>query len=362
MGAGPVQRGLLGRNCGKKNVGDAGIPRHEMKKTFIFKIMSILLGICAGIVAGELLARTIMPRPLYYPRIRMEKVKIRVHQGVELWDVRDDEMEGMARKATEQKDSYRIVGLGDSIMFGANINKKDTYINRLGSEMEKITGRKTQVVDLSQPGYNLRQEAALFAMLGVQTKPNLVIIHAWEDDLAEYLVVGGIIYGSNIYSETGIVRTIPLPSVVNEFFILRSRLYQYLSFLALKSRQNNKKENMGNRPTCSQLLDSFYKNAQKSNARILILLSPALVDGKIQPFDRTPTKQSLYFAITGWAKSRGVDVIDLTEVMAGVDGKTIRVDEVHFNKKGHDMILKILADYIPARYLKQAPAVPSRGL
>ncbi|MFA6449205.1 MAG: SGNH/GDSL hydrolase family protein [bacterium] len=335
-----------------------------MKKNAIFKAILLFFWICAALAAAELIARVIMPMPLYFPRVNHKEAKWKEYRGVVIWDLKHVGHEDLDKKAIEaakRTDAFKIVGLGDSIMFGSGIDAKDTYMSRLGSELEKSIGRKVEVADLSQPGYNIRQESALFELLGVRIKPDLIIVHAWEDDLANYVVVGGVIYGANVYTKTGVVRTIPLPPAINEYLILRSRFYQSISLLAVAKRERRGDEIRRGGAICRQALESIYKNAQKSRAEILILLSPNLAKGKIQPFSRTPDKHALYYMITDWAKSRNVKVIDLSSVMAGVESETVRVDDVHFNKKGHDIILKILTGSIPAMYKKHDPAAPSRG-
>ena len=50
--------------------------------------------------------------------------------------------------------------------------------------------------------------------------------------------------------------------------------------------------------------------------------------------------------IRKFAAPRGIEVIDLTEWLRGVDSKQIGMDGCHFNAEGHRLIGEHLADYL----------------
>jgi len=321
-----------------------------MKKKPVFNLLAILIGITAGLAISEFIARIEMPGPLYLSKIDLNEFQYREHNGVILWNQHSEDLENVAKEAGKNEERFRIVGLGDSIMFGSGIDSKNTYMSRLGNELEKITGKETEVVDLSQPGYGISEEDAAFDLMGVHAKPDLVIIHAWEDDLADYVVVDNVVYDAGVYTEKGFIRSIPLPLAINKFLILNSRLYQYLSIRAIIAGRNPNNEN---RKEPLKNINSIYVNAAGSNAKILILFSPDLSGEKIQPFKIQEDKTQFYKILTDWAADRDVETLDLGKELSGIDATEIRLDPIHFNEKGHDMILKILAGHIAGEYIEQ---------
>jgi lysophospholipase L1-like esterase len=87
--------------------------------------------------------------------------------------------------------TFRIIGLGDSVMFGWAVAEPDTYLAVLERELgSRFPNRRFETWNLAVPGYNTVQEVETFAEKVDRLAPDLVII-GWvgnDADLPNFLV------------------------------------------------------------------------------------------------------------------------------------------------------------------------------
>ena len=96
---------------------------------------------------------------------------------------RDDE----EKEYVKDKDKYRIVGIGDSVMMGQGVKFKDSYGEVLEDELNKISqkdklGVKFEFINLAVGGYNTTMEVETFLKKGILFNPDLVIISYVPND------------------------------------------------------------------------------------------------------------------------------------------------------------------------------------
>ncbi len=96
---------------------------------------------------------------------------------------RDDE----EKEYVKDKDKYRIVGIGDSVMMGQGVKFKDSYGEVLEDELNKISqkdklGIKFEFINLAVGGYNTTMEVETFLKKGILFNPDLVIISYVPND------------------------------------------------------------------------------------------------------------------------------------------------------------------------------------
>ncbi len=72
----------------------------------------------------------------------------------------------------------RIVGIGDSIMYGFNIDYKDSYLPLLEKALNrnKIHKSRWEIVNLAVPGYNAVMEVESLKDKGLAFDPDIVIV------------------------------------------------------------------------------------------------------------------------------------------------------------------------------------------
>ena len=79
---------------------------------------------------------------------------------------------------------YRIVGIGDSYMFGQGVSDDETYLSLLTAPENNISsGRLLETVNLGVPGYNTVMEVELLRERGARLEPDLILIEIVGNDL-----------------------------------------------------------------------------------------------------------------------------------------------------------------------------------
>jgi GDSL-like Lipase/Acylhydrolase family len=77
----------------------------------------------------------------------------------------------------------RLIGIGDSHMFGWGAAWSDTFLARIAERFAREhAGRRVAVRNLGVPGYNTHQEAEVFAAKALALSPDAVILLADQND------------------------------------------------------------------------------------------------------------------------------------------------------------------------------------
>lgn len=85
---------------------------------------------------------------------------------------------------TKSKNTFRIVGIGDSIMFGQGINLEDTFLKVLEKKLnENSLEYKYEVINFAVPGYNAAMEAETLKQKSLKYNPDLIILNSVSNDL-----------------------------------------------------------------------------------------------------------------------------------------------------------------------------------
>ncbi len=77
--------------------------------------------------------------------------------------------------------TFRIAGIGDSVMFGWGVGEGEPYLEIIERELT-ARGRPTDVLSFAVPGYNTSLEVASFEHRALPFSPDLVILHFIGND------------------------------------------------------------------------------------------------------------------------------------------------------------------------------------
>ncbi len=86
--------------------------------------------------------------------------------------------------------TVRVVGIGDSVMFGWGVEQNENYFEIvekfLNSEPARAAdgGKRFEFINLGTPGYNTTMEVALLESKGMQLSPDIVVLHFVNNDWA----------------------------------------------------------------------------------------------------------------------------------------------------------------------------------
>ena len=92
---------------------------------------------------------------------------------------------GKAVPIDKHPQSIRIVGIGDSLMFGWGVRDEETYLSIL-SELLNSGYPETswEIINMAVPGYNTVMEVETLKEKGLHYKPDIVIIHYFWNDFS----------------------------------------------------------------------------------------------------------------------------------------------------------------------------------
>ena len=313
--------------------------------SLLTKTVLAVVSTLIAVVAAEALARLIGSGPTFGQRIFVREVPTRTVDGVALWSDEHPRTDAEdLRRAAADRAAFTILGLGDSIMYGVRVAKQDTYLEQTRRALEGRAKQRIEILNLAVPGFNTMQENAVHKEIEDRVQPNLVLVHYFGgDDAHQYRVVGGYVVDFGNVSDDGrlVVRALPLPPRVSDFLLVHSRLYDLLTQLVMSRRLPE--------PTdwtrVSGPLSAIDDRAKRAGGRLLVLASPDLGGVAPQPIVDLPLLRQ-------FAATRGIEVIDLREWLAGVDVRQIALDSCHFNAEGHRLIGERLAEYLLERDLK----------
>jgi hypothetical protein len=83
------------------------------------------------------------------------------------------------------EDTFRIVGIGDSMMFGMGVSDGEQYLAQLENQLNQtLPGGRWEVVNTAVPGYNTVMEVETLKEKGLKYKPDIVIIEFVSNDLS----------------------------------------------------------------------------------------------------------------------------------------------------------------------------------
>ncbi len=80
------------------------------------------------------------------------------------------------------KGTIRILGLGDSFMFGWGAEGQETYAEKIEHNLSNELRSPAQFINTAVPGYNTAIEAAVLEKRGIAYQPDVVVLHwCWND-------------------------------------------------------------------------------------------------------------------------------------------------------------------------------------
>lgn len=81
--------------------------------------------------------------------------------------------------------AFRIVGLGDSYMFGQGVSDEETYMALVEASLggRPDAPREPQVINTAVPGYNTVMEVETLVAKGIAWRPDLVVLEVTGNDL-----------------------------------------------------------------------------------------------------------------------------------------------------------------------------------
>jgi lysophospholipase L1-like esterase len=346
---------------------------NEMKK----ELLALFVGIVLAYLLGEILTRIFVPDPA----IRFEndinlfqednmvgyknKPNFRGYaQGWVLVETNSLGYRGKEVSLPKPNDTFRILGLGDSVMWGVGIREQDTYIRilerLLNAKVSPKNKLRFETVNTAVVGYSTYQELLTLQRDGVPLYPNLLVVGFEEND---FYPTEDPFYNVHKFHQPSKHdvrrRTYPEEPPVRFYFyrFLRSQMRK------LKYRLTAKGTNLPRRrndwlpgsfearawPFMQDQFRSMKRLADDHGFRLLILLFPTY--DKPGPIPDHPFPQT---RVGEFLTSEKIDYLDLSNAFRGREREAF-LDSMHLTPSGHQLTAEEVFLYLENRgWLREA--------
>jgi hypothetical protein len=128
---------------------------------------------------GDVVRPSANPRIVYelVPDLDVELLGARLRTSL-------DGFRGEAVPPSRTRPAVRVVGLGDSVMFGWGVREEEAYLARMAGMLEASSpGIAWEVVNTAVPGYNTVMEVETLEAKGLRFDPDLVVLNFVGNDL-----------------------------------------------------------------------------------------------------------------------------------------------------------------------------------
>jgi len=134
----------------------------------------------AEVTLGQMIRIASNPRIIYELRPDLDVI----YKGAKV-STNDLGFRGPAVRVGEAAERYRIVGIGDSVMFGQAIEFEETYLFRLQRALaDRHPALDLETINTAVPGYNTVMEVETLKEKVLPLEPDLVIIDLVDNDFA----------------------------------------------------------------------------------------------------------------------------------------------------------------------------------
>ena len=128
---------------------------------------------------GQMIRRSTNPRTVYELQPRLDVV----FSGGRV-TTSDSGFRGADVTKPKPPGVFRIVGIGDSYMFGQGVSDAETYLSALPGLLSRVVpGLSVETVNLAVPGFNTVMEVELAKARAAELEPDIILIEIVGNDL-----------------------------------------------------------------------------------------------------------------------------------------------------------------------------------
>lgn len=291
----------------------------------------------------------------------------------------------------KDKNTIRILVLGDSVTFGVRVDEQNIYTYKLEQLLnqwakENNLDKKFEVLNPSASGWNTYNEYEWLKNFGLKYEPDIVLVQLCMNDVDDPLTHLGttVLYHfkdmpreffptdpkENRYSNIFVkkAKDVHLMEVVNLYGSRYSKLYTMLSgyYLTIKINMDAKKSNKPPAVWLSWCLDKLADEKseeaiwiQRQFKKINELCREKNIPCTVVVFplsyqlhsDNATYKKAIEMS-EKYIKDSGLELFNLTPIFETRTPKDnqfelyLRGDAAHLNKNGHELVAKELLEYL----------------
>lgn len=249
--------------------------------------------------------------------------------------------------------TYRILGLGDSFLFGVGVRDEDTCLRRLEKALNAsaTTERRYEVLNAGVQGYNTRDEIVNLEHRWLEFQPDLVLIGFYLNDAyadAAFLNMG---QGQGVYLDQpeGLARHCRLYDFLQHGYrarISRQKMYEhYALFYFSQPRQFFRQAQPGevDWQVSAQALARAQQLSQERHFKLVLMLFPELID-----LDATYPFAAIHAVIHDACGQLQIPLLDLLATYRGHDATQLWVHPTdhHPNEEAHRLAANALETFL----------------
>ncbi len=253
---------------------------------------------------------------------------------------RDDE-----HRLSKPDGTYRILGLGDSYLFGQGVKTQDRCLDRLGELLRKqYPLRIVETINAGQLAYNTVMESRVLKSCGLEYQPNLVILHFVPNDVE-----------ADVYTKQAKVEFFTeymTGSLATDWMSQHSEIWA-LFHRAIGGRlrgQSYIRDSIGSFTsdpekwnTCRRALEDIVQACRVHDIKLLIVAFPFFYHLNSQyPF------QPIHDRLREYCDGAGVSFIDLRDHYRNYSGPELWVHptDQHPNEAAHRIAAEAIAKFL----------------
>ena len=249
-----------------------------------------------------------------------------------------DGFRGPARPLAKPQGTVRIVGLGDSVMFGWGVAYEECYLARLESTLS-TPSTPWEAINLAVPGYNTAMELATFEEKGLAYHPDLVILNFVGNDLG----LPNFIVAQDDYLD--LTRSFlwdfvsgRLRRQAGQRLAMTRRDQRRAAFAREPGRVPKRYRDMVGLPAFERSLERLAELSREHGFEVVVLAHPEAL-GYVR---RTTSRLGLPLVETA-------DAIDAAAAVHGERALVVAEHDPHPSALGHAVIAQVLADDLRRR-------------
>ena len=267
------------------------------------------------------------------------------------------------REIKEKKDQFRILFLGDSLVWGGDTSSGELYTQVIEKNLNKESyrlGCEVEVINGGIPGYTTFQEFEFLKIYGLDMKPDLVILGFALNDLYKYFhkptknkilgldpsrnlnrfdvdtYPGSLLSQSYLAHMTVWALDLILKKIIGfPYFTFNYRSDTYTAWKDYAWRKE------------SELIDEMNELLKKKGIKFVIVsfpLSEQLNDKNLQlnrEYVLFPQKK-----LKELCNSYKIPYLDLTDAIYRNGGTRLYNDYFHLNLRGNDIVARVITDFL----------------
>jgi len=247
--------------------------------------------------------------------------------------------------------TFRILGLGDSYLWGQGVRAEDVVLVKLGRELgDHVAGREVETINAGIAGSNTVLQRDLLRERGLAYDPDLVIVHFCLNDVEDDVDRPGPRieffdnYTSLYLSPDALSRFSDLWGWARQRCLVRWRARRYIDRCVATFREDS--------PGwihCREALRDIQAICRRQRIGLLVVIFPFFHE-----LDGTYPFQVVHDAVRGFCEGHGIPVLDLREAYRGYHGPELWV---HPTDQHPNEIAHAIAAHAIAERLQQDPAL-----